>query len=379
MKIALLGLGTVGKAVFDIINNKKGLLFEINKIDIKYILIRNINRYDVDKSLLTTSLEKIIKDKEIEVVFEAMGAGISYQYIKEVLLSGKSVITANKEVIANHIDELEYIAFVKKVNLLYEAAVGGGIPIINALKSAALVNTITKISGILNGTTNYILTKMQKDKVNFNNALQAAQKAGFAEADPTADLQGLDMVRKIAILSRIAFHSKIKIEDIYHYGIENIDKNIIDVADILNYKLKFMATSSLKNNEISIYVEPVLVSKNDLLANVDYENNVIEYYGDNCGKQIMIGKGAGYITANAMVNDLNLYFIKKVIIPSNYQDLKINNENNDNNSYLLRLNNPIDIKFIYRNLKDFIITKEISRKELFNLLPFISFYARIKK
>lgn len=375
MNIALLGFGTVGRAVYNIIGNKKELLGK--DICVKYILVRSKENKNVDESLLTTCYEDILNDKSIDTVIEMMGASVSYQYIKKALIKGKNVITANKEVIALYIDELIEIAHKHKCEILFEASVGGGIPIINAIMNSAGFNNITKISGILNGTTNFILSNMQIQKMSFNEALALAQEKGFAEADPTADLLGLDVVRKIAILTDLAFNTKVDIKKIHNYGIKNINRNIVGICDALGYKIKFMAISEKIDNNISITVEPVLIKKSEMIANVDYEFNVVEYYGDASDTQIMYGKGAGFATANSIVNDL-------VLLINNYK-VKYKNEFEYNvcgnlltkGQYLLKLNDEIDQSLVYKSSDEFIITVPITGEKLNGLLDKIDFYARI--
>lgn len=376
MNIALLGFGTVGKAVYEIIKNKKELL---NKdICIKYILVRNKENKNVDYEILTTSYDDILNDKSIDVVIEMMGASVSYQYIKKALMKGKNVITANKEVIALYIDELIEIAHKHRCEILFEASVGGGIPIINAMLNAAEFNNVKKIEGILNGTTNFILSQMQIEKMSFSEALSQAQSLGFAEADPTADLLGLDMVRKIAILSDIAYKTKIDIKKIHNYGIKNVDREVIRVVDLLGYKLKFVASSEKNGNDISISVEPVLIKDNAMMANVDYEFNVVKYEGDASDVQLMYGKGAGFATANSIVNDLVLLINNYKVNYENINEYNVCGNLKTNSKYLLKLIDSIDPELVEKDLQGFVITKNITGEKLNSLLNSISFYARIK-
>lgn len=374
MVVALLGLGNVGKAVYDIL---VGNMDYDSQITVKYVLVRNPANKTINKELLVTDYDIIASDKEVDVVIEMMGSSISYDCIKKALLANKHVVTANKEVIAMHYLELQAIAIKHKVKLLFEAAVGGGIPIVHTLLNSQAYNEITNIYGILNGTTNFILSSMQKDKLTFTEALQNAFELGFAEADPTADLEGLDMVRKIAILSMIAYKCPINIDDVYHYGISNIDKDFVEVCDLLGYKIKFLAESSLENNEINITVEPIIIKMNELLANVDYEYNIVSYYGNKCGRQMMYGKGAGPCTANSIVFDLGL--VLSDYRQKFYPTRKINCVGNKNrtSAYLLRLNSKIDDSFINKEIKEFVITRKLSGEEFNSLKNKIAGYARI--
>lgn len=377
MNVALLGLGNVGKAVFNILEKKEANIFKNYDVNVKYVLVRNIENKNIDKSLLTTDYDLILEDESIDVVIEMMGASVSYDYMKRALLASKHVITANKEVIANNYTELQEIAMQNKVKLLFEASVGGGIPIVHTLLNSAPFNKITKIEGILNGTTNFILTSMHQEKIDFSEALRLAQIKGFAEADPTADLEGLDMVRKIAILSMICYNSKIDLDQIYHHGIKNVDKSIVEVIDLLDYKLKFIASSSLVDDKINITVEPVALKKSDLLANVDYEYNLIRYHGEGCATQMMYGKGAGPTTANSIVFDLGLVLsdYRQKFMPA----LELSCYGNDNieAQYIVKKKKDLNPSVIEKSIGDMVITKRISGKELNELLNSISFYARI--
>lgn len=376
MDIALLGLGTVGKSVYRIIDEHDGIIAG-KKINVKYVLVRNKENKNIDHNILTTDFNEILDDNNINIVIEAMGASVSYKYIKESLLRGKSVITANKEVIALYIDELTKIANENNCSLLYEASVGGSIPIITSLLNASKFNKITSVEGILNGTTNFILTNMQENKMSFQEALKLAQEKGFAEADPTADLEGLDMVRKIAILSDIAYKCKVDIKKVHNYGIKNINKEFIELADLLGYKLKFMSSSFLIDSEISIAVEPVMIKKNEMLANVDYEFNVIKYQGDNSDTQLMYGKGAGYATANSILNDLVLLICGNKVTYSKEFDYNTLGNLKQEATYLLMIKDKIDPNIISKDLGNFVITKVIDGKTLNELLDNISFYAKM--
>lgn len=376
MKIALLGLGTVGGAVYKAITEKKTDLFKDFNVEIKYVLVRTKENKSFALDVLTLDYEEILNDEEIEVVIEMMGARVSYDYIKQALNHHKNVITANKEVIASHFKELEELAKKNNVKLLYEASVGGSIPIIGVLSDATMVNEITTIKGILNGTCNYILTNMHKNKMNFNDALALAQENGFAEADPSADLKGLDMVRKIKILSEIAYKSEIDLDKIYSYGIENINKEIIDVIDLLGYSLKLMCYSRLEDENIYIGVEPFMLNRDDL-CNVNYEFNVVEYIGSNCDKQIMVGKGAGIKTANSILIDL-----KKFIYGYNSNYKIVNNYKTIGGDfscfkYFIKPIEELDMDLIDINLGDFYITKKLNYEEFKLIQNKISFYAKI--
>lgn len=377
IEIAILGLGTVGYGVYDIINKSDYL----SNVTIKYILDKDLSKQKDINSKVTNSYDEILEDPNISIIIECMGAkDFSYRCIKEALLHKKSVVTANKEVIASHIKELTEIKNKMNVSLYYEASVGGGIPIILPLHNAALINEITEIKGILNGTTNFILTKMTKDKMNFRDALKLAQELGFAEADPTNDLEGLDMVRKIAILSSIAYKHDVNPDKVYHYGISTLNEVDIENAQKMNKKIKLIASSKLVGKDIELKIEPVLVDEGTMIGSVDYEFNIIELETSINNKLVFYGKGAGrYPTANAMVNDMIMIIHGNKNYSFKEEGTKNIKEIKDKNKYYIRAKNikNIDETIIETIDNNIIITKPIIANRLIELMPNIYFYARI--
>ena len=373
--IAILGLGTVGYGVYDIVQKIDSL-----NIAVKYVLDKDTSKKELldQNTILTSNYDDIINDNEVEIIVETMGAkDFSYYCIKKALENNKSVVTANKEVIANSIDELTELKIKNKVSLMYEASVGGGIPIIAPLFEIVKVNEVDEVYGILNGTTNFILTKMTNEKMEFSDALKLAQKLGFAEADPTADLEGLDMVRKIAILSDIAYHGKVNIENIEHYGISTVSAKDISFVDSKDYVIKLLAYSKL-DEKASILIEPVIVKKDHILAAVQNENNIVSVnaaFNDNLK---FYGKGAGrYPTANAIVNDLiAITEGRKNYTFDNQKQIEVC-ELNKLHQYYLRLNEQINSELILESDSEFVITKPISRKQLKDIKDKVAFYARI--
>lgn len=377
MKIAILGLGTVGYGVYDIIKTTEVL----KDIEIKYILDRNLELQRIIPEKVTNSFIDILNSNDIDIVVECMGAkDFSYKCIKEALEHKKNVVTANKEVVAEHIKELTKIKNEMGVSLYYEASVGGGIPIIKNLFMVAETNEIDSIKGIINGTTNYILSKMTSEKMTFLEALKMAQKLGFAESDPTADLEGLDMVRKISILSSIAYKTEIPIEKIWHYGISTISENDILFADRYGYVIKFIASSTNVNENIELKVEPTFISKSNLLSHVNDENNIIEVNASINDKLSFFGKGAGrYPTANAIVNDL-------IMIKNNDKNYsfyenskKTYKDSKEKNRYYIRVKN---INLVNKDIietieNNQIITKLVNFSVIKDLLKDVYFYARI--
>lgn len=377
MNVALLGLGNVGKAVFDILSKKEADIFKNYEVNVKYVLVRNVANKNIDPELLVTDYDLIVNDPSVDVVIEMMGASVSYDYMKKALLASKHVITANKEVIAEHYTELQAIAMQNRVKLLFEASVGGGIPIVHTLLNSSPFNHITRVEGILNGTTNFILTSMHKEKIDFAEALKLAQIKGFAEADPTADLEGLDMVRKIAILSMIAYNSTIDLAKVYNYGVGKVDKETVEVIDLLDYTLKFVASSELADNGINITVEPVVLKKTDLLANVDYEYNLVRYHGEGCATQMMYGKGAGPTTANSIVFDLGLVLsdYRQKFMPS--LSISCNGNKNTKAKYLMKIKDGFNKDIVEKSLGGLVITKPIDGEYLNSIEDTIEFHARI--
>lgn len=373
--IAILGLGTVGYGVYDIVQKIDSL-----NIAVKYVLDKDTSKKELldQNTILTSNYDDIINDNKVEIIVETMGAkDFSYYCIKKALENNKSVVTANKEVIANSIDELTELKIKNKVSLMYEASVGGGIPIIAPLFEIVKVNEVDEVYGILNGTTNFILTKMTNEKMEFSDALKLAQKLGFAEADPTADLEGLDMVRKIAILSDIAYHGKVNIENIEHYGISTVSAKDISFVDSKDYVIKLLAYSKL-DEKASILIEPVIVKKDHILAAVQNENNIVSVnaaFNDNLK---FYGKGAGrYPTANAIVNDLiAITEGRKNYTFDNQKQIEVC-ELNKLHQYYLRLNEQINSELILESDSEFVITKPISRKQLKDIKDKVAFYARI--
>ena len=312
MKIGIIGLGTVGEGVLKVLTKEKNSIFEKSQADIevKYACDLNINRefsFEFDKSILVDNYKKILEDSEIKLVVELIGGEIlAKDIIIEAFKSKKSVVTANKALIAKHGVELFQIAKENGVSFLFEAAVGGGIPIVTPLMESLVANTVTEIRGIMNGTSNYILTKMKEDNLSFDEALSLASAKGYAEADPTYDVDGIDAGHKINILASLAYGGSIKFKDMQISGIREI--NILDIfaANQLNSTIKLIASSKLiSKDEAQISVEPILISNNEILAKVDDVYNAIETIGSYTERTLFYGRGAGMDpTASAVVADI---------------------------------------------------------------------------
>ena len=315
--IGLLGLGTVGQGVANIISNPNDRNPLVGELELVGIAVRNLQKkrdISLPDSLLTTNPIEIVNNPNIQIIVEVMG-GIepAKSLIIQAIRSGKSVVTANKAVIARHGEEIANEAKAAGVYVLIEAAVGGGIPIIEPLKQSLGGNQIRKVSGIINGTTNYILTRMDKEGVNYHDVLKDAQELGYAESDPAADVEGSDAADKIAILSGLAFGGSINRAEIPTTGINLLEAIDVNYARKLGYGIKLLAISEKENiqskNEksqpLSIWVEPTLVPENNPLAGVNGVNNAILVEGAPIGQVMFFGPGAGSgPTASAVVADI---------------------------------------------------------------------------
>lgn len=310
VKVALLGLGTVGSGVYKLVERQQNEM--VNKVGadlrIEKILVHNIGkkRDGVDASLLTDRWEDIIDDKEIEIVIEVMG-GIepARTMILEALNSGKNVVTANKDLVAEYGKELLDAAENNGVDFLFEAAVAGGIPIIRPLKQCLASNELDEVIGIINGTTNYILTKMFEDGMDFEEALAKATELGYAEADPTADIEGLDAGRKVAIMASIAFHSRVVFSDVYTEGITGITARDIQYAQEFKSVIKLLGVAHNTEDGIEVGVYPMLLPKDHPLASVRDSFNAVFVHGDAVDDTMFYGRGAGeFPTASAVMGDV---------------------------------------------------------------------------
>ncbi len=311
IQVALLGLGTVGAGVYKVLESqKKEMLPKLGtEVELKKILVRNLQKAAAkvnDPSVLTDDWQEIITDGEIDIVIEVMGGmEPARTYILEALNAGKNVITANKDLIAVDGKSLMDAAKSAGKDFFFEASVAGGIPIIRPLKQSLEANHISEIVGIVNGTTNFILTKMTEENMEFADALKLAQDLGYAEADPTADVEGLDAARKLAILASIAFHSRVSFEDVYAEGISRITSRDIQYADEMGCRIKLLAVARNTEDGIEVNVHPMLINRRHPLASVNDSFNAVFVKGDAVGETMFYGRGAGELpTASAIVGDL---------------------------------------------------------------------------
>lgn len=310
VKIGLLGLGTVGGGVYKLIRRQKDEMASKTgaNVEIAGILVHSLNkkREGVDPSLLTDRWEDIIGNKEIEIIIEVMG-GIepARTMILEAIRAGKNVVTANKDLLAVCGEELLAAAEAHQTDLLFEAAVAGGIPIMRPLRQCLAGNEITEVVGIVNGTTNYILTKMSEKGMSFENALQKAQELGYAEADPTADIEGLDAGRKVAIMASSAFRSRVVLEDVHIEGITEITPQDIKYARELDSVIKLIGIARNTDGGIEACVYPMMLSADHPLASVRNSFNAVFVHGDAVDDVMFYGRGAGeFPTASAVMGDV---------------------------------------------------------------------------
>ncbi|MCK5542044.1 MAG: homoserine dehydrogenase [Desulfobacterales bacterium] len=311
INIGILGCGVIGTGVAKILIEKSDLLSKRTgtKLNLKYISDLDTNRErDVkfDKGVLISDSEKIINDPEINIIVELIGGQtIAKEFIIKALKNGKHVVTANKALLSTHGNELVKIARENQVDLAFEASTAGCIPIIKTLKESHIGNHIKSISAILNGTCNYILTKISKQGFSFEQALKTAQEKGFAEADPTLDIEGIDTAHKLAILNTIAHGIDFNLEDIHVEGISRITPLDIQYASELGYTIKLLAISKFNPDNIEARVHPTMIPVSNPLSNVDNSMNAVVVDGDATGHTMLYGHGAGMMpTASAVINDI---------------------------------------------------------------------------
>jgi homoserine dehydrogenase len=347
LRVGMLGCGVVGGEVARlIIANQKDLTARSGaQLDLVKIGVRNLARPNVAKELLTTDLDSIVKDADIDLIIEVIG-GIepARTLILEALKNRKSVVTANKALLAKHGAELFAAADQGGVDLYYEAAVAGAIPILRPLRESLVGDHIQRVMGIVNGTTNFILTKMDESGAAFGDALAEAQALGFAEADPTADVEGFDAAAKAAILAGLAFHSRVTDSDVYREGITKITDTDVSVAKSLDLVVKLLAIAELTNDgKISVRVHPTLISRNHPLASVREAFNAVFVESEAAGAMMFYGRGAGGApTASAILGDLVAVARHRVsggLGPreSDYADLAIAPIGSIKTRYLIRL------------------------------------------
>lgn len=309
MNVAILGFGVVGSGVAEVIKNNCKSIEEGSNVSLKVTRILDIRDFPDSeyKDILTKSFEDILNDDSINIVVETMGGvNPAFDFVSKCLMKGKHVVSSNKELVATRGYELLCLAKENNVNFLFEASVGGGIPIIRPISRCLSGNNITEVAGILNGTSNFILTKMIMDGMDFDSALKLAQDKGYAEKDPTADIEGLDAVRKICILASLCFGSHVYPDGVYSEGISKITLEDVSYASAYGSVIKLIAKAKkLDNDKILVMVSPAFVKSTSMLSGVNGVFNACLVRGDMVGEVLMYGQGAGSLaTASAVVGDV---------------------------------------------------------------------------
>ncbi len=314
INIGLLGLGTVGNGVYSILKKRRKELKRLVDADIivKSIAVKDLKELaglkhlKIDRSIVTTNAMSIVHDPDIDIIVEVIGGRETARaLIAEAIRHGKQIVTANKEVLANDGEEILGLADKHGVDVYFEASVGGGIPIVHPLKEGLVGNRISRVMGIVNGTTNYVLTKMSEEGTSFKEALREAQRQGYAERDPAQDIEGHDAAAKISILASIAFNSRVTAGQVYREGITAITPDDIRYADAMGYTIKLIVTASEDTNGLDVRVHPAMIPRSHPLASVGDVYNAIFVEGDAVGEVMFFGKGAGSLpAASAVVGDI---------------------------------------------------------------------------
>lgn len=312
VKIGLLGFGTVGSGIYKIITSMHDEIAQREDVDLSVgkVLVKALDEPNTsiaeDKSIFTTNFEDVLADEEITVIAECMGGEEPARtFILAALNVGRSVVTSNKEVFAKHWTKMEEAAHQNNAGLYFEATVAGGIPVIRTLTHSMQGNNIESIMGIINGTTNYILSAMSEEGREFDDVLKEAQAKGFAEFDPTADIEGFDAMYKISILASLAFHTRVPIERVYREGITKVTKQDISYAREFGCVIKLLAIAKMKDNRIEVRVHPTMVPIEHPLASVRGSFNAVFIHGQHVDDVMLYGRGAGSLpTASAMVSDI---------------------------------------------------------------------------
>lgn len=311
ISIGLLGLGVVGSGVIKIVeDHQEDLQHQLGcGVKVEKVLVRDMEKarkIAVDETLLTTNSADVLDNPNIDVIIEVMGGvDTAREYILTALKAKKHVVTANKDLIALHGPELEETARENGCDLFYEASVGGGIPLLRPLSDGLVSDRINQVMGIINGTTNYILTKMDKEGQSYEDALQKAQELGFAESDPTADVEGLDAARKMVILARLSFFTDVELDDVEVSGISTLALEDIEYGNKLNLTMKLIGFANRHDNKIEVSVQPTFLSKDHPLASVNDEFNAVYVSGEQVGETMFYGPGAGSLpTATAVMSDV---------------------------------------------------------------------------
>lgn len=311
IKVGLLGYGTVGSGVAKIINDHQQDLQHKLGVEVKIskVLVRDLTRKrdtPLSQDVFTNDIDEILNDDEIDLIVEVMGGmDGAKEAIESSLRAGKGVVTANKDVMAVHGPELLRLADENKCDLFYEASVGGGIPLIRTMEDGLASDRISSLTGIVNGTTNFILTKMKDENMSYEDALAKATELGFAEADPSADVDGIDAARKMVILASLAFSTEVQLDDVFVRGMKEIKDGDVEIAESFGYTVKLAGHAEKDEDGIAVSVEPVFIPNTHPLASVHNEYNAVYIYGAAVGETMLYGPGAGSLpTATSVTGDI---------------------------------------------------------------------------
>lgn len=377
LKVGLLGFGTVGSGTYEILAEREKEISKIvgDTVKVTKVLVKDRSEVVGDFGFtVTEDYKDIIEDPEIALVCELTGAKeLGYKFIKEAMENKKHVVTANKAVVSKYFEEFKKIAKEKDVAFLYEASVGGAVPIIAGTKAQSILNKISEVRGILNGTCNYLLYKMFTEESDYAETLKICQELGYAEADPTDDVEGFDTMRKLRILSSLAYGSEILEEDIELQGISAIKKEDVRELKGKNKVVKLLAFSKVVDNKYMAVVEPTILDEKDAIGAIPLAINTVSIKGNNMQELQFSGPGAGKLpTGNAVVND-----IMDALSGKYYNDLESNAVLNNNNQefsgkyYIRAEKGKVEIKSIEKNCDDnydYIYTDEIKRTDLMKIL-----------
>ena len=386
INIGLLGCGVVGSGVLEILNDRKDEVYKLLKkeIRVKKILVKNIDKVrdtSINKESLITDFKDILDDDDISIVVEVTGdIDQSYEYIKLALNKGKSVVTANKALVSKYFEELSALAEKNKLSFLYEASVGGGIPIIKALKEEVILNKVSEIQGILNGTCNYILTNMFNEGLDYSEVLSKAQELGYAEMDPRADVEGHDTLRKLRILGTLGLQGKVLENDIILEGIDKITSFDVRQIKLMNATVKLIGEVTEAEDGYKAFVLPTIVKEGTYFASVNMAYNSVTFKGDNIGELKFYGSGAGKLpTGDAVVRDIIDIALDKDRVYNPLGNKQLKNRNDKlRGQYYLRISESQEktLKSLENISKEMlstkeniaIVTEEIELKEIMDIM-----------
>ena len=376
INIAIIGLGNIGSYLYKYLLDNEAILTKKTNVipNVLYISAKNKlkkRNIKIKKKLWINNYMNAVNDKSVDIIVELIGGsdGDAKRLVFEALKNKKHVVTANKALIAKHGDVLAKIAEKNKVNLEFEASVCGGVPIIRSIKEGLIANSIKKIFGIFNGTSNYILSSMDKNNLSFSDALNKAQKLGYAESNPSSDLNGEDVASKLKILTALSFNSFINNKNITVEGINSIDQIDITNANQLGYKIKLLGISEIEKKKVTQRVHPCLVKKNSYIANIDGVLNAVIIDGNPVGETVIQGDGAGpEATTSALISDISSILRGNIKFPFSLSNkerkiIKFDNIKNKSFSSYIRLNVK-DIKGVLSNITKIMSNNKVSIKRL---------------